>query len=531
MALLNLIFSAIILIHGKRRPMEVFYALTTVFASIWSLSVLLITRSDISLGLFRIALTAHYIGGNFAYLSVFWFSLFYPQRREGSLAAPLLITLLNICVQILVLLPHFLFRSVTSAPVLSEKIMFNPVGYGIFVVFLSVIYLLDEMNLIASYRRSMDDTEKKGLGYLIAGSSLAGFFGIFLNLVLPWLGNFDFFIAGPFFVTVAFVGVSVYILLKFKFFDLKVVAAEIFVIVLVLTLIVRLVADIEMSERVLDAILVLFSLIFGYLLIRSVMREVEAKKQISALATELATANAELKQLDATKSEFISIASHQLRAPLTVIKGYISLLLEGTLGTVSDQVRESMRKVGVSAEQLVRLIADMLDLSRIETGRLEYSFRSFRFGDVVEEVVRELEVNAKAKGLAFEYENRNTAKRPVVGDPDKLREVAFNLIDNAIKYTSRGGVYTKLYSEVRDSRQWLTLGVHDTGIGVSQEGLHRLFTKFGRTEEAKRIRPDGMGLGLYLVKKIIDDHGGRAWVESSGTGEGSSFFISLPFDR
>lgn len=531
MVLLNLIFSGIILVHGKRQAKEIFYALTTVFASIWSLAVLLVTRSGVSPGLFQLGLTVHYIGGNFAYLSVFWFSLFYPRRRTDSLAIPLVITFLNVWVQILVFVPHFLFRSVTVAPVLSERIVFNPIGYGIFVIFLSTIYVLDEVNLIASYRRSINSAERKGLGHLIVGSSLAGFFGIFLNLILPWLGNFDLFVAGPIFVTVAFVGVSIYILLKFKFFDLKVVAAEVFVIILVLTLIVRLIADVEVPERILDSVLVLFSLIFGYSLIRSVLREVRIREEMQRLATELATANAELKRLDAAKSEFISIASHQLRAPLTVIKGYVSLLLEGTLGAVTERTRESMRKVMISAEQLVRLIGDMLDLSRIEAGRLKYNFQPLAFDGVVAEVVQELEVNARQKGLAFSYENRNTAKRTITGDADKLREVVFNLIDNAIRYTATGRVRVELYPETVASREWLTLTVQDTGIGIDASEKQRLFTKFGRTEEAKRIRADGMGLGLYLVKKIADDHGGRAGADSPGVGQGSTFAVSFPVTR
>lgn len=109
-----------------------------------------------------------------------------------------------------------------------------------------------------------------------------------------------------------------------------------------------------------------------------------------------------------------------------------------------------------------------------------------------------------------------------------MREVVINLIDNAIKYTASGRVSAELYPERRDGKQYVTFKVTDSGIGVSPNDIRRLFTKFTRTEEARRIRADGMGLGLYLVKKVAEDHGGLARVESPGLGKGSSFFVSLP---
>ena len=266
---------------------------------------------------------------------------------------------------------------------------------------------------------------------------------------------------------------------------------------------------------------------FSILLIGSVRREVQQREKMEILAKELETANAELKKLDETKSEFISIASHQLRAPLTIVKGYVSLILEGTIKHGSEVETESLHKVETVTEQMVKLINDLLNLSRIEAGKIKYNFAEHDLAKIVQEVVDEFQTNAAKKQLELVFQNDAPQLPPLVLDADKIREVAVNLTDNAIKYSNVGKIVVRL----KLVENGIQLSVQDQGIGLDQEDLKRLFTKFVRIEEARKFDPNGTGLGLYFLKRVAEDHGGRVGVKSEGRGRGSTFFVELPIKK
>jgi signal transduction histidine kinase len=251
---------------------------------------------------------------------------------------------------------------------------------------------------------------------------------------------------------------------------------------------------------------------------------VKLKQEVDRATADLKQANTKLKRLDVAKSEFISIASHQLRTPLTVIKGYISMILEGSFGKISKTQKESLEKVYESSERLIQLIENLLNISRIESGRLQYSFMPLDLEKLVANVVEELESVAKKKGLRFTYKKPKTALPTLKLDEEKLRQVIMNLIDNSIKYTKQGSVTVSLYQ--KDNR--VIFSVKDTGIGIDEEGKDNLFKKFSRGTGTSLIHTEGTGLGLYVAKQIVEGHGGDIWVESPGEGKGSEFLVSLP---
>lgn len=523
--LVNAIFAIslgiLIIARGWRDRMNQFFFLMTVAVAMWGFSYwrwLSATEYDAAL---------------------FWVRML----SIGSLFIPIFyfhwcVTLFNLNVRI-----RFLFHGIYSAAILILLTSTSPlfirtlqpalsfpfwpragILYSLYLIFIYGGLIFFAAYLMALHYRNASNKERGQIFYILLGS-LFGFVGgatnFFLWYEIPIAPYGNILVAlFPFFLG--------YAVIKHRLFDVRVVATELLVFAMWMFLLVRGVLAATPTDRYLDFGLLVLVVVFGIFLIRSIWREVEQREQIESLAKKLEAANEELKRLDSAKSEFISIASHQLRAPLTVIKGYVSLFLEGSFGAVTDQAREAMKKVAISAEQLVKLIADMLDLSRIESGRLKYAMQPVVLDDIVDEAVKEFEVNAKAKGLSFIYQNRNTAKQPVMADPDKIREVVINLIDNAIKYTATGRVSVELYPDTSGAGRGLVLKVQDSGMGIASADIGKMFTKFGRTEEARRIRPDGMGLGLYLVKKIIDDHGGRVWAESGGLGRGSAFFVSLP---
>lgn len=242
----------------------------------------------------------------------------------------------------------------------------------------------------------------------------------------------------------------------------------------------------------------------------------------------LADANSELKRLDQTKTEFMSIASHQLRAPLTVIKGYLSLAIEGTLGALPQQAKDSLGKAAYSTEQLVKLMNELLNLSRMEAGKIEYTMSKNSLTLTIKEVMDELKTEAEKKKLTLVLEPKEALEQCLF-DPDKMREVIMNLVHNAVKYSPNGKILVRQEIVSHDAGKFVRVSVQDNGIGIAKEDIHRLFAKFIRSAEAKKVDVAGLGLGLFFVKKVVEDHGGKAWAESEGLGKGSTFIIEIPF--
>ena len=245
--------------------------------------------------------------------------------------------------------------------------------------------------------------------------------------------------------------------------------------------------------------------------------------EVERQTKELKRANEELQRLDKAKSDFISIASHQLRTPLTVIKGFTSMILEGNYGQLTDVLRDKLEKIFDSAERLIKLVNDLLDLSHMEGGKMEFNFTKVDFDAMVKSVVEELESNAVKKKLKFSWQTPDK-EFWVKADEQKLRQVVMNLIDNAIKYTQQGEVQVLL--EHKDGQA--VMAVRDTGIGLRPGEAEHLFQKFVRGAEASHYHTEGVGVGLYVAKQLIEAHQGRVWVESEGEGLGSTFFIELP---
>jgi len=250
---------------------------------------------------------------------------------------------------------------------------------------------------------------------------------------------------------------------------------------------------------------------------------VTLQKEVERQTAQLKEANIELQKLDKAKSDFISIASHQLRTPLTAIKGFTSMILEGSYGRVTNVVRDKLEKILESSERLVRLVNDLLDLSHMEGGKIEYHFDKVDFDAMVKSVVEELTPQAEKKKLKFKWATPDE-NIWVWADEQKLRQVAMNLIDNAIKYTPQGSVEVTL-ARVDGNVQ---MAVKDTGMGMKEGEAENLFQKFVRGQEASRYHTEGAGIGLYVARQLIEAQKGQVWAESEGENKGSTFFIKMP---
>jgi signal transduction histidine kinase len=234
-------------------------------------------------------------------------------------------------------------------------------------------------------------------------------------------------------------------------------------------------------------------------------------------------ANDKLQELDRMKTEFVSLATHQLRSPLTAIKGYSSMILENSFGPIEDKARGAVDVIFQSSQKLVKVIEDFLNITRIELGTMKYEQSEFDFKALVESVSKELRVNVEKKGLQFSFEFNSTGNYKLVGDSGKLAQVVGNLIDNAIKYTPKGWIKVSL-NQI-DGKIRLT--VADNGVGMPAEVIPKLFQKFSRASDAGEVNITGTGLGLYVAKQIVDGHHGKIWAESDGVGKGSRFVVEI----
>lgn len=225
------------------------------------------------------------------------------------------------------------------------------------------------------------------------------------------------------------------------------------------------------------------------------------------------------KELDQMKDDFISIATHELKAPMTVIKGYLSMVLESKL---ADDTRGMVKIAFDQTDRLGRLVADLLDVSRLEQGRTKFNLASVGLPATIAPMMGVFEVKAKDKNLGLHYQP--PADLPnVTADPDRLSEIFTNLIDNAIKYSQTGTVTVQ--HTVTPS--YIETSVTDTGIGMTPDEQSRLFQRFYRAKNADTNNIPGTGLGLWIIKQYIEHMGGTITVQSQ-KGHGSTFTVSLP---
>jgi len=249
---------------------------------------------------------------------------------------------------------------------------------------------------------------------------------------------------------------------------------------------------------------------------------VTLRQEIKKATHELEKKNEQLRELDKAKDEFISMASHQLRTPLTAIKGYLSMLLEGDAGEIKVSQYDFVNEAYQGANRMVGLINDLLNVSRMETGRFFLEPTEVDMEKVVEEEVKQLLNHAKEKKLKLTLKIKGKTPHVMV-DETKIRQVMMNFIDNAVYYTTEGSVTVTLEHD----KENVIFKVTDTGIGVPKEAQKNLFTKFYRADNARHVRPDGTGLGIYLAKRVMDDHHGELIFHST-EGKGSVFGFKLP---
>ena len=324
-------------------------------------------------------------------------------------------------------------------------------------------------------------------------------------------------------IFVAFLG---YILVRYQTFRIKLLATEALMAgQLILLISLLFVRSIENAQIIALGTILFFS-ILGTLLIKSVRSEVEQRQEIEMLASNLELTNERLRVVDKQKSEFVSIASHQLRSPLTAIRGYTSMILDGNFGTAPEKMTEVLGRIHESAKLMAFSIEDFLNVSRIESGNMKYNNDDFNLCEQAGHIVDDLRPEATRSGLLLLFKSNIASKGVVKADISKTQQILHNLINNALKYTQKGTI--TVYVHENHIARKLYVEVIDTGIGMDTETTQALFQKFSRAKNANSVNINGTGLGLFVAREMARAMGGDITCSSEGDGKGSNFVLSLP---
>jgi len=388
--------------------------------------------------------------------------------------------------------------------------------------------------IIKTLIKNSDINNKSNLVVLFSMFLFLTIFGVtsYLSAVTTYyeLNLYALFIIPAFLISI------IYSIFNLDIFNLKIVSTYFIVFGFVILMIFQLIFLTSTTNKLLTVLTIIISLVLSIILFKNLKKESDQRIRIEKLSDEieqskyrleksnmqLEIANDKLKDLDKLKTEFVSLVSHQLRSPLTAIKGYTSMLMEGDYGDVTPKEKEIIERILESSNNLALVVEDLLNVTKIEQGGMKYEMEKFDFGVMVLNTIKDLSIIAQNKGLKL-INNINTSQNYFVnGDKEKLRQVLINLFDNSMKYTKEGQIEV----DIKNNEGKILLMIKDSGAGISKEVIGTLFHKFSRGDEA-RLNIAGSGLGLYLVKEIIDAHKGRVWIESEGIGHGSTFFVEL----
>ncbi len=282
----------------------------------------------------------------------------------------------------------------------------------------------------------------------------------------------------------------------------------------------------------------LISFLFQFYILRSqILTETKRKNQLRCLLGEqdrtarmlirrdraLSEANERLREIDRLKSEFVSVAAHQMRTPLSGIKWSLDMLAKETVGPVNVKQKRLLLKSYESNERMILLVNNLLNTDRIESGRAQLEFVRAHLKDIIDNVLYYISPQAKGKKITIDFSFEDDLPYVSV-DTEKIREVMQNIIENAVKYSEEGGtIHLGLYTKEKN----VVVSVKDEGIGIPKNFRGDIFTKFYRGDNAVKMKTEGSGLGLFVAKEIVERHGGEIYFESK-EGAGTTFYILIP---
>lgn len=357
-------------------------------------------------------------------------------------------------------------------------------------------------------RREADVERMHQINYVIVGS-IFGFAGGASNFplmfgisLIPPIGQS---------VVVFYIIMFGFATLKYHLFEIKTILTEMLIGVMGIIIMILFFLMPTTPLKLLTGTILFLFIIFGYYLIKAIHEELARKE--------------EAERISKLKTEFISIVSHQLRTPLTAIRGYTSMLKDNDYGEIPTEAMKAINYIHESSIGMIKLVNSLLSVSRLEKGQIEFIPEDVSADDLLQECIKDIELVAKDKGLYIKYKKKGRKFPLIFGDSDKLKQSFSNIINNAVLYTPKGGVTITLE---KNDFGFLSIQIKDTGVGIERQDLQKIFKSFSRGKGASELYTQGTGLGLYVAKNFIEMHQGKLLVESEGKNKGSTFTIVLP---
>lgn len=506
----NLFLGWIVFSGNKKSATHKYLALITLVIALWTISNYFSLNSSTetaTLFWIRFVMVATTPLAPLLYL---FFKAFPGDKLGISKKFLFLITIICIVVAGISASP-LTFSEVSIDEGVVPKTNFGAAGFGL----LTVGFLLASFWVSIIKYKSSDLVVRTQFKTIALGAILTFSLQIITNFLMVVMFNYSSFVVfGPFF-SLILIGSMTYAILKQHFLSIKIIAVQIFTAFIIISLLAKLFVSNSFPEFVVDATIFCIVAGFSFLLIRSVNVEIKQKEELQKLMTKL-------KELDSQKNEFINMAAHELRAPLSAIKGFVSMIMEGDTGDIPEKTRGYLADVNSINSRLVRLVNNMLNVSRIEEGRMAYVMEDEQLSHVARAVYSEFTPEAQRKELDYKLDIPNNIHDKVKIDTDKINEVMGNFISNALKYTEKGSVTVRL---TQQNKNLVRFEVVDTGPGISETEQKKLFQKFYRVE-SNVGKTTGTGLGLYISKLMIEKFGGKIGL-SSETDKGSIFWFEL----
>lgn len=527
--LLLVLFSTLIggigvLVYTKnpRNNVNRSFAASTILIAIWLISNQLSNTYQnylIVLILNRII----FISTSLLSASLLYFSILFPGNKK-----------LNLRNFLILIIPPLAVAALSATGLIVKDITIksgqSDIQFGslsILYVIQFLLYILLTLYFLTKKFFVLKGTEKLQVKFIFIGLVSSTIIILVTNLIIPFVtSNFDLTTYGSYSVVLLIVFTS-YSILKHKFMDLRFILTEIASGIVLLALIIQLALSKSILAISINGMLLAVVSYGIFLLIKSINQEVERRRQIQKLADDLKEANTHLKELDQLKDDFLSMAAHELNTPIAAIEGYLSMILEENIGgEVNPKVKKYLENMFTSSKRLALLVHDMLNVSRIESGRIHLVYVNTPIEDVINQAIAEIGSKAKERKHTLEFEKPAKKLPGTWFDMTRITEVLINLIGNAIKYTDPGG---KIEVSASADDKFITVSVKDNGRGIPADKGKTVFDKFSQVDILKD-EVKGTGLGMYIAKKFVELHKGKIWFDSSvgESNHGTTFYFTLP---
>lgn len=518
---LTLILGTLIFIRGKKEISTKILASLFIATALWVLC-LIISDNVKSLRIVEIAIKSAIVAPAFIPLIILIMSLTFPTAKTRLTKLQLFLLSIPTLI-ILAFAPTDFNAKNISVQSWGSDLTPGPL-YTFFLIFFLAYLGVAFFNLYKKYMQEPDKKKKRQILLLLIGIIGSAVIGIGTNVVSVILGMAQIGNYGP--MAGLFVSLAVfYTISEHQLLNIRLIISESLIYFIILILTVELFFSTSTVNLIFKALFIVMTIIIGQSSLRAIREEIKQKERLDRLSHELEKANEHLQEVDKLKDDFLSMASHELNTPIAAIKGYLSMILvEGLGGKIPDKARTYLDSVFQSATRLANMVKDLLNVSRIESGRIHIIWEQKPIEDVITQSITEVMSKAREAKHSLTFETPKHKMPPTWFDVTRVTEVLINIIGNSIKYTPDGG---KIVVRVINDDQKIVISVEDNGKGIPKERQEAVFEKFTQVDVLKD-EVKGTGLGMYIAKKFVELQKGKIWFHSDGADKGTTFFFSMP---